>query len=347
MVKCSDNHFYAINPGSFFIEVNIAPVEPVISGQQAITISEDSSVTLDFSQLIVDDPDSSYPDGFSLTVSNGSNYSVSGRTVTPDANFNGSLSVNVFVDDGTEQSNIFALSISVLAVDDAPLIIAQSSVSLNEDSSLTLSLDLLSVSDPDSNFPGDFSLSVGSGTNYTVDGTSITPIQDYNGPLVVNVRVNDGSNQSANFALAATVNALNDAPVAEDDSVTVTIDSSSINIDLLTNDTDVDGDTLSLSDFVYSGNGAIVQNGNLLDYTPASGFSGTETITYTISDDQGQTASATLTLIVEAAVTPTPPPTTTAPRSSSGGSIAWWMYLLLLGALATKLAKARMRYNCV
>jgi hypothetical protein len=350
MVKCSDNHFYAINPGSFFIEANTASTAPVITGQQPITISEDSSVTLDFSQIIVDDPDSSYPDGFSLTVNNGSNYSVSGRTVTPVANFNGMLSVNVFVDDGSEQSNIFALSIDVLAVNDAPLITAQSTVNLNEDSSLNLSLDLLSVSDPDSNFPDDFSLSVNNGDNYSTDGTSITPLQDYNGPLVINLSVSDETNQSANFALAATVNALNDAPAAENDQATISTNSSSNSLDILANDSDVDGDTLSLADFVYSGSGAMEQNGNLLEYTPAAGFSGTETTTYTISDGQGLTASATLTLTVATAVTPTPTPTPTPTSSGGGGSMNWWMYLILLSATVTKfrctkLNRTKLRYD--
>lgn len=345
MVKCSDNHFYAINPGSFFIEANIAPIAPLIIGQDPISISEDSSITLDFSQINVDDPDSSYPDGFSLTVENGSNYSLSGRTVTPDSNFNGTLSVNVFVNDGTEQSNIFALSIDVLAVNDAPIITAQSAVALNEDETLAVSLNLLSVTDPDSTFPDDFSLVVNDGNNYTTDGISITPAQDFNGPLTVNVVVSDGSNQSANFPLAATINAVNDAPVAANDQITIATDSSSNSIEILSNDSDIDGDSLSLADFVYSGSGTVIQNGNLLEYTPASGFSGTESVTYTVSDGQGQTASATLTLTIEITVIPTPTPTPTS--SGGGGSIAWWMYLMLLSTLIFKLRQTRIKLRYI
>lgn len=343
MVKCSDNHFYAINPGSFFIQADTSPATPVIIGQQPVAISEDSSVTLDFSQIIVQDPDSSYPDGFSLTVNDGSNYSVSGRTVTPDANFNGSLSVNLFVDDGSQQSNIFALTIEVTAVNDAPLIIAQNIVSLNEDSSLNLSVDMLSVTDPDSNFPDDFSLLVSNGNNYTTDGSSITPIANYNGALSVNLTVSDGTNQSANFVLTATVNAVNDAPIAVNDQVSITTNSSSNSIDVLANDSDADGDTLSLSDYTYSGSGSISQNGNLLEYTPAAGFSGTETATYIVSDGQGETVGATLTLTVEASVTPTPTPTPTS--AGGGGSMAWWIYLLMLSAMITRLRSCTLRYD--
>jgi hypothetical protein len=162
--------------------------------------------------------------------------------------------------------------------------------------------------------------------------------------------VSDETNQSANFALAATVNALNDAPAAENDQATISTNSSSNSLDILANDSDVDGDTLSLADFVYSGSGAMEQNGNLLEYTPAAGFSGTETTTYTISDGQGLTASATLTLTVATAVTPTPTPTPTPTSSGGGGSMNWWMYLILLSATVTKfrctkLNRTKLRYD--
>jgi len=79
---------------------------------------------------------------------------------------------------------------------------------------------------------------------------------------------------------------------------------------------------------------------NKIVYTPASGFNGTEVITYTIVDPAQATASAELTIIVTAApVTPTPveptpttPPATETDSSSSGGSV---FYLLIVMMLST------------
>ncbi|MGI9258652.1 MAG: FG-GAP-like repeat-containing protein, partial [Gammaproteobacteria bacterium] len=55
-------------------------------------------------------------------------------------------------------------------------------------------------------------LSLSGGANYSVSGTSITPAQDYNGPLEVPVVVNDSQANSPSFTLDVTVRPRNDAP---------------------------------------------------------------------------------------------------------------------------------------
>lgn len=120
-MQCSDNIFYAVNPGSFSILPGDNPVAPLIINQVASEIDEDMSVTIGFSELIVDDPDSSYPSNFTLTVLPGANYSANGNTITPSSNFFGILRVNLQVNDGINDSNIFAFSVQVLPVNDPPL----------------------------------------------------------------------------------------------------------------------------------------------------------------------------------------------------------------------------------
>ncbi len=126
MLKCSDNIFYAVNPGSFNLTSGTGAIAPVITGQQALSVQEDNSLTVDFDALQVTDPDTNYPDGFSLMVMTGNDYTVDGTTVSPSADFNGDISVDVSVNDGTNDSNIFPLLISVEAINDSPVTVSDS-----------------------------------------------------------------------------------------------------------------------------------------------------------------------------------------------------------------------------
>ncbi len=89
------------------------------------------------------------------------------------------------------------------------------------------------------------------------------------------------------------------APNAADDLLTASLNTAlviSISSDLLANDTDADGDTLSLDSFTQPVNGIITDNGDgTLTYTPANGFTGVDSFTYTISDGTfTDTATATI-----------------------------------------------------
>jgi len=99
--------------------VNDAPV--IDMAPMGVQIQEDESFTIPFSFFSVTDPDNTYPDDFSLIVQNGSNYTVSGTAVTPNSNYNGTLTVPVKVNDGGLDSNIWNLSVTVNAVNDAPV----------------------------------------------------------------------------------------------------------------------------------------------------------------------------------------------------------------------------------
>ena len=203
------------NSNTFNLTITVNPSNdaPTITGQTSLSVNEDTQITVQFSNLIVTDPDNSYPTGFTLTLQGGANYTVAGTTVTPNANFSGTLTVPAQVNDGSFNSNIFNLSISVTAANDAPVITGQTALSVNEDNSLTIVLGNLTVTDPDNSYPTGFTLTVLAGTNYTVSGNTITPSANFSGTLVVPVRVRDGNSDSAPFNLTVTVNPVNDAPV--------------------------------------------------------------------------------------------------------------------------------------
>jgi hypothetical protein len=87
----------------------------VITGQGGISTFEETPVTVSLDDLVETDQVSAYATGFSLSVQDGANYTRNVATVTPDAGFNGVLQVPVTVDDGTDPSNVFTLSIPVSA----------------------------------------------------------------------------------------------------------------------------------------------------------------------------------------------------------------------------------------
>ncbi|MDX8389095.1 MAG: Ig-like domain-containing protein [Mariprofundaceae bacterium] len=92
----------------------------------------------------------------------------------------------------------------------------------------------------------------------------------------------------------------NNPPVAVDDSASTTMDIS-MAIDVLSNDSDADGDALSILSVASSsvgGGSVLVNSDQTLSYAPASGFSGTDSFTYTVSDGHGGSATATVSVSV-------------------------------------------------
>lgn len=98
---------------------------------------------------------------------------------------------------------------------EAPEITGQRALSLDEDQQITLSVSDFTINDPDSD-PGDMSLSVSGGSHYSVNGTTITPDENWHGTLSIPVTVNDGVSDSDPFDATVWVNPINDAPVVAD-----------------------------------------------------------------------------------------------------------------------------------
>lgn len=203
------------NSNTFQLPVTVAPVNdaPLITSQLPITIAEDQAVVLDFSHLVVSDPDNSYPTGFILSLFTGTNYTLSGNTIIPNPNFKGTLSVPVQVNDSQLNSNLFQLQVTVSEINDTPVITGQTVVTTNEDTPVSITLTNLTVLDPDNNYPSGFTLAISPGTNYTVSGNTVTPAQDFNGTLNIAVTVNDGASTSAPFNFQIQVGDANDPPL--------------------------------------------------------------------------------------------------------------------------------------
>ncbi|HSD38720.1 MAG TPA: VCBS domain-containing protein [Rhodocyclaceae bacterium] len=117
---------------------------------------------------------------------------------------------------------------------------------------------------------------------------------------------NDGVVDSTPATATITVNPVNDAPVAHTDVATTPINTPLTNINVLSNDVDVDGDSLSVtSASVPSAQGTVSVNPDgTLNFTPASNYTGSATISYAISDGHGGTSNTTLTINVGANTPP-------------------------------------------
>ncbi len=190
------------------------------------------------------------------------------------------------------------------AVNDAPVAV-NDSYSTNEDMVLTITASgvLGNDSDVDGNSltavlvtnPLHGTLALDANGSFTY-----TPATNYNGADSFTYKANDGTTNSNTATVNITVNPVNDPPVANPDSVT-TNKNTSIAISALANDSDVDGDTLTVVSFTQPAHGTVTYSArnNNFRYTPTNGFKGTDTFTYTISDGHGGTATTTVTITVK------------------------------------------------
>jgi hypothetical protein len=99
------------------------------------------------------------------------------------------------------------------------------------------------------------------------------------------------------LSMVVLVDKYNSSPVAVDDSAEVK-SGSTVLVDVLANDTDEDGDTLSITGFTQGSKGTATQEGDSIRYTPNPGFIGMDEFMYEISDGNGGTSSARVTIIV-------------------------------------------------
>ena len=134
-----------------------------------------------------------------------------------------------------------------------------------------------------------------------ISGTSLTmtSVNNFNGETSCTLQVSDGTLTAQNGILIS-VTPVNDAPVAVDDS-RITNEDNFINIDVLSNDNDVDaGDVLTITSVDVSQGtiGTVTFTINSVTYTPLMNYVGTDTFTYTISDGHGGTDVATVTITV-------------------------------------------------
>ena len=168
-----------------------------------------------------------------------------------------------------------------------------------EDSELSVAV-LSNDSDADGDTLTIESFTQGTNGSVVISGSNLvyTPSANFNGSDSFTYTINDGTGLTDTATVSVTVTAVNDNPVANDDSAT-TEEDVAVTISLVANDTDIDGDSLSIESVSTASNGSVVNNGNgTVTYTPNAGFFGSDSFTYVVSD-----GSATDTATVRVTVT--------------------------------------------
>jgi VCBS repeat-containing protein len=264
------------------------------------------------------------PTGGTLLLADGITLVSAGQTLTPAqaagllfkpaVDFVGQAAITFFVTDNQgSTSNGATVSLNVVDTNppaNQPPVAVNDTATTAEDTPATGNV-LSNDSDPDGNALTVIQFSLGSVT-YAAGDTAVlagigrltlaangaytfTPEPNYNGPVpVATYTVSDGI-ASVTATLTLSVSAVNDAPVAQNDLASTPVNAPTT-IAVLANDSDVDGDTLTVtSASVDPALGTVTVNPNgTLAFNPANNLSGPVVIQYTISDGQGGTANATV-----------------------------------------------------
>ncbi len=128
-----------------------------------------------------------------------------------------------------------------------------------------------------------------------------TPDPDFYGSDSFMYAVVDPKGNADTATVSITVNLVNDAPVCADD-IAVTSEDTPVVIDVLANDSDVEGDALVVDSISTSPQKGAAQKdpaGNTVTYTPAPDFFGEDSFQYTVSDGKGGLCTATVTVMVK------------------------------------------------
>src|SRR5439155_59654 len=210
---------------------------------------------------------------------------------TPATNFNGTATIGYTISDGNGGTNSALITVTVGAANDAPVAV-DDNASTGEDVPVTIS-----PLDNDSDLDGDSltisTVTVTNGTAVIVGGTNVlfTPATNFNGTGTIGYTISDGNGGTASALITVTVSPANDPPVAVDDNAS-TAEDVPVTISPLDNDSDPDGDSLTISIVTATNGTAVIVGGTNVLFTPAANFNGTATIGYSISDGNGGTASS-------------------------------------------------------
>ena len=246
------------------VTVNAVNDAPVATGE-SYTTNEDVALVVAAPGVLANDTDVDGPAQTAVLVTGAANGVVvlnldGSFTYTPNVDFNGTDSFTYQVDDtagANNLSNIVTVTITVTAVNDAPVNGVPGAQATNEDTALVFTgANALTVSDPSDGNQGELTVTItvtngtfslfsvagltavgGNGTdtviatgtvaalNAALNGSSYTPSLNYFGGALLTLTTNDNGNVGTGPAVglsdsdtvAITVNAVNDAPVASPD----------------------------------------------------------------------------------------------------------------------------------
>ncbi|MGF1580087.1 MAG: Ig-like domain-containing protein [Gemmataceae bacterium] len=304
----TDSFTYKVSDGTdesntATVTIEVKPVnDPPVAVDDEAKTDEDTSVTIDVVANDLDVENDKLTPTIVTQPNRGSLVIKSDGTIIykPNLDFHGTDSFTYKVFDGTNESNTASVTVAVQPVNDPPKA-TDDEVQTDEDT--PVSIDVL-ANDVDVDSSKLTPIIVSKPTSGAVfvgsNGTFVyTPNDTFHGTDSFTYKVSDGTDESNTASVTVEVKPVNDPPVAVDDEAQ-TDEDTSVRIDVLANDRDVEKDTLTPSLVTQPTNGSVVRNTDgTFTYAPIANFHGTDSFTYKVSDATDESNTATVTVTVQ------------------------------------------------
>ena len=331
-----DSFVYTISDGNggtatatVYISATAKNDAPVAVADTA-TVDEDDDVLIDVVANDTDIDGTATSDGvLSLySVANGAHGTAvmeDGQVrYTPNPDFFGKDTFSYVVQDGGGLTSTGTVTVTVRGVEDAPEFVGLGTeYSIDEDSvgaeitfsisdaeteASSLMLQAVSLDETEELLKSSGIVIVGLGDDNDEVTLQFTPEADAFGDVTISLALGDGfTTVMETFTLH--IAGVNDAPTANDDEITYAEDSATVLIeaaDLIANDTDIDGDTVSFGGIdTTTSVGTLTQvDEDTWQYAPPADYDGEDSFTYIVLDGNGGTAIGTCVLKADAANDP-------------------------------------------
>jgi len=294
--------------------------DPPLAENDAAITDEDNPVTVAAPGVLNNDSDPDVGDTLTVTTVDTSGtvgaltawYADGSFTYDPNGQFEylqtGGSTTDSFtytVSDGNGGTDTATVTITINGVNDVPTGITLDNSSVAENQPSGTAVGDFSTTDPDTGDTFIYSLVSGEGdddnASFTIADSQLQTVDSFDyetkNSYSIRVRATDSGTLCCEEAFNITVTNVNDPPVAVADNAT-TLENIPVTIDVLINDSDIDGDTLTVDSVTQGINGSVMNSGSNVTYFPAPGFNGTDSFNYTVSDGHGGTDTATVNVAV-------------------------------------------------
>jgi large repetitive protein len=293
------------------VTITIVPTNDApVAANDSYTVNEDTTLTVSAPGVLANDSDVDGDALAAVLVSNPAHGSLAlqsngGFVYTPTNNYNGTDSFTYYATDGSLNSGIATVTITVNPTNDAPVAV-NDFYTMNEDTVLNVSAPGVLGNDSDVDGNALSAVILAQPTNGVVtlnaNGSFVyRPNTNYNGIDAFTYRANDGSLTSGVAVVTITINPTNDAPGAVDDNY-ATLEDTTLTVSapgVLGNDIDVDGNPLMSFVVANVTHGSLTLNANgSFTYTPSLNYTGLDLFTYRATDGfLSSTATVRITVI--------------------------------------------------